>query len=75
MFVFKLFHITALIPNGKEIITIVLVACCAPIATSVSIFSHQFDNDADYASKLTVLSTLLCVITMPLILALSQYIL
>jgi len=71
----KLIHFTAIIPNGKEILTIVLVASYAPVATSISIFAQQFDKDADYASKITTISTVLCIITMPLMLAVSQWIL
>jgi len=72
---FKAIHFTSIIPNGKGILTIVLVAAYAPIATSVSVFCQQFDKDAKYASKLITISTCLCVISMPIMLAISQFIL
>ncbi len=72
---FKLINLSALIPDGKRILTIILVASYAPIATSISMFCQQFGKDAEYASRMTTISTLLCVITMPLMLAVSQLIL
>jgi len=71
----RLVHFTAIIPNGKEVLTIVLVSAYAPIATSISIFAQQFDKNAEYVSKLITVSTILCVISMPIMVAISQYIL
>lgn len=72
---FKVTHFTSIIPNGKEVLTVILIASFAPISTTLSIFALQFNKNADYASKLNIISTCLCVITMPIMLAISQIIL
>lgn len=72
---FKLIGINNWIANGDIIINTVLITSFAPVAVIVTIFAQKYDLKADYASQLVSLSTLLCIITMPLMLFISQMIL
>lgn len=49
---------------------VVVIMASAPAATSATMFAEKYDCDADYVSKLVTLSTLLSIVTMPLILLL-----
>lgn len=58
----------------EELKTVVLISSCAPVATTVSLFARQFGKDYAYASNLVTTSTLFSIITMPVIIVLSQYV-
>lgn len=64
--------LTALLPDGKTILMITMLAACAPAAASVTQMAQVYDRDADYASACNVVTTLLCAATMPLMLLLYQ---
>ncbi len=51
-----------------EMVTVILAA--APAATSATMFAEKFDCDAVYVSRLVTVSTLISIITIPLILLL-----
>ena len=55
----------------------VLVSCmiciCAPVATATTMFSTRYERDTLLSVNLVSLSTLFAVVTMPLIIALTQY--
>ncbi len=51
-----------------EMVTVILAA--APAATSATMFAEKYDCDANYVSRLVTVSTLLSIVTMPLILLL-----
>ena len=57
--------------RGTILITCV-IAAGAPVAASTTMFAAKFDNDADLSVRLVSLSTLLSVITMPLIVGFAQ---
>lgn len=56
------------------IISVVLIAAAAPTASATIMFSYKYDRDAEYASGHFALSTIASVITMPLIMAFSDWI-
>lgn len=61
------------IPNDwNEVKYILLIAISAPVATLTSVFSQMYDNDYNYATQTICLSTLLCIITIPLIVILAN---
>ena len=60
------------VPEGKTILLISLLAACTPSASTITQMAQIYDCDADYASAINVVTTLLCIITMPLIVALYQ---
>ena len=62
----------ALAPNGGMILLISLLSACAPVANIVMQFCQLYDNEPEYASFANVVTMLLCIITMPLMVALYQ---
>lgn len=53
------------IPYG--VVMTVLIMASAPVATSATMFAEMYDCDAAYVSKVVVLSTVLAIVTMPLV--------
>ncbi|MDE7313008.1 MAG: AEC family transporter [Eubacterium sp.] len=53
----------------------VLIAASAPVGSNVAIFAQLYDKDYTSAVKEVCLSTLLCMVTMPVILAVADFIL
>lgn len=51
----------------KTIMTIVLVLASTPAAALTTMFAELYDGDSAYAGKLVALTTLLSVVTMPLV--------
>lgn len=62
--------VTGLIADGKTLLMITVLASAAPCAATVTQMSQVYGQDADYASACNVVTTLLCVLTMPLIILL-----
>ena len=63
---------TALSPIGGQIAVIVLLAAAAPSASTISQMAQIYHHNAKYASAINVASILLCIATMPLMVALFQ---
>lgn len=61
-----------IVPNGSEILLITFLASIAPSASVVTQCAQVYGQDADYASSINVLTTLMCIITMPVMVALYQ---
>ncbi len=53
----------------------ILIAASAPVGSNVAIFAQLYQQDYMQAVKEVCLSTLLCIITLPLILGIANYIL
>ncbi len=47
--------------------TVVVIMSCAPAATSATMFAEKFDCDSMYVSRLVAISTLISIVTMPLV--------
>ena len=54
-----------------DVIKVVLIMACAPAASSATMFAERYDCDAAYVSRLVAVSTLLSIVTMPLVILLS----
>ena len=59
-------------PDVHNILLIVLLACMAPTAVTISSMSALYGGDKEYASAIGIVSMCFCVITMPLMAALFQ---
>ena len=70
MAVLKVLNLAALIPDGKTIIYISFLAVMTPAAAMVTQIAQIFDNRPEYASAINTLTTLTCIVTMPLLTAL-----
>lgn len=53
----------------------ILILAAAPIGTNVAIYAQLFHSDYKQAVKEIVLSTLLCIVSMPLVIGIAGYIL
>ena len=54
------------------IVVVSLLATCTPSASTITQMAQIYGKDADYASAINVVTTLLCIFTMPLMVALYQ---
>ena len=66
--IFKIFALFVTLNPAVELVVIVLAA--APAASSATMFAEKYDCDTRYVSRLVTVSTLLSVLTMPLMLLL-----
>lgn len=54
----------------KTILTIVFLACITPVSATTTQLSQLHNNEVEYCSAINVLTTLLCIITMPVMISL-----
>ena len=55
------------------LLTSCMICICAPVATMTTMFSTRYERDTLLSVNLVSVSTLLAVVTMPLMIALTQY--
>lgn len=60
----------SLVPNGQTILLITLLACSTPSGATVTQMAQVYQGDARYACSINVISTICCIATLPLIVAL-----
>ena len=53
--------------------SVLMISAAAPAATSTSMFAEKFDGDSVYAGLIVSITSILCVVTMPLVCALTQF--
>ena len=70
--VLKYSGLADLAPNGDSILLVSLLCACAPAASTVTQMAQVYGYEGDYASAINVASTLLCIVTMPLMVLLYQ---
>lgn len=68
----KFSAIAAWVPGGDRVLLIVLLACTTPAATTLTQFAQVFEKDARYACAINVVTTILCIATIPVMVALYQ---
>lgn len=64
--------LAGLAPAGDTVLLISLLATATPSASTITQMAQVYGWDADYASAINVATTLLCIVSMPLIVALYQ---
>ena len=69
---FVIFKIFGNFPDIQLLIYVVLLASLCPVATSIPGLACVFNKDATYASVLVSISSLLCLFTLPAIVALAE---
>ena len=62
----------SLVPNGDKLLLLSLMAACAPTGTMVTSIAQVYGGDAEYASAINMVSTLLCIVSMPIVIGLYQ---
>ena len=60
------------VPNASSVLLVTLLAAAAPSASTINQMAQIYDHDAGYASAINVTTILLCIVTMPLMVALYQ---
>ena len=51
---------------SEAVSQVTVIMASAPAATSATMFAEMYDCDANYVSRLVIVSTILCILTMPL---------
>ena len=70
---FRAVGAAGLIPDGKNILMTVYLACITPACATVTSLAQLYDRDAAHSSALYVLSTLLSIVTMPLMIGVYDW--
>lgn len=68
----KLSGMAGLVPGGDTILLVSFLATTAPSAAAIVQMAQVYGGDSAYASKINVMTTLLCIVTMPLMVVLYQ---
>ena len=74
LFLIKCSHLASFSSNGNKLMLIVFLAIITPSASTVTQMCQVYGNDSQYASAINVVTTLLAIITMPLMVMLFQII-
>lgn len=61
-----------LLPGDHSVKVTVLTAAAAPVGANVAVYSQLYDRDYTYACQTVAISTLLSIVTMPLVLTLGN---
>ena len=72
MLLIKYSGIASLIPNGKDVLLVTVLGAVASSATSTTNLAQVYNKDAQYACAINVITTMLCVLTIPVMVALYQ---
>lgn len=62
----KLSNAGSLVDNGVEILLITFLATVTPAASTVTQFAQVHNKDAEYAGAINIMTTLVCIVTMPI---------
>lgn len=60
------------VPNASAVLLVTLLAAAAPSASTINQMAQIYNHDAGYASAINVTTILLCIVTMPTMVALYQ---
>ena len=66
LIVLKVSGLSGLHPDGDTILLISFLASITPAASTMTQMAQIYGKDADYASVINVVTTVVCIITMPL---------
>ena len=70
----KLFHAESMIINGEEIVLVVFLATMTPAASMITQFAQLHNKGGGYAGAINIMTTLACMITMPIFVFLYEMI-
>ena len=70
---FRLSGLASLAPDGETVLMIAFFAAAAPCASTITQMAHLYGRNGEYASLINVVSTLLCVFSMPVLTWLYQW--
>lgn len=70
--IIKYSGLSSLVPGGKQILMLTSLAAAAPAAATVTQLSQLYEVEEEYCGTINVMTTTLCVLTMPIMIALYQ---
>jgi predicted permease len=70
---FRISGLASLAPDGETVLMIAFFAAAAPCASTITQMAHLYGRNGEYASLINVVSTLLCVFSMPVLTWLYQW--
>ena len=68
----KFSGVTNLVENGEMILMITFLAMTTPVASTITQMAQVYGKNAEYASAINVVTTLCCIVTMPVMIMLYQ---
>lgn len=68
----KFSGLSSLAENGRQILLVTLLATITPSASTITQMAQVYGKDARYAGAINVITTLLCMISMPIMVYLYQ---
>ena len=71
--VFALTGVTHWFDGAREVLLVTLLAASAPVAVSVTQMADLFGADSAQAGAINVMSVVFCIVTMPLMVAVYQW--
>jgi hypothetical protein len=74
LFLIWCFQIKGWVANGDQILLVTFFAVITPAASSITQFAQVYGGNESYAGSINIVTTLLCIITMPLMVAAYQMI-
>lgn len=72
LMLYKLLRVDTWVNDGYNVMLISFLACCSSSATNIVAFSQIYGQDSEYASSINVITTIACVITIPLLIWIYQ---
>ena len=67
LLILKYTPLHTLLPQGRMILLVSLLAVIAPSGATIPQMAQLYGCNADYASSINVITTLICIVTMPLL--------
>lgn len=72
LLIMSLLPAESFVSGGDTVMLVSFLAACAPCAATINQFAILYSKNAEYASAINILSTLLCILTMPIMVYLFQ---
>ena len=66
VFFLRIWGTLSSVPDSRSILLVTLLAAITPTAATITQMAQLYDQDAAYASAINVMTTVVCVVTMPL---------
>ena len=66
MIILKLTQVESWMVDGRNLALTIFLAAASPAATTITQFAQLYDKDAQYAGAINIVSTLSCIVTMPM---------
>jgi predicted permease len=72
LFLIWALHLKTWITNGEQILLVSFLAVITPAASTITQFAQLYGKDSEYAGTINIMTTMLCIITMPLMVMVYQ---